>query len=153
MTQIERLQNNWMGWGGMAQEDKDLMRAINKARYGDILWRKTGEVRPKNDNVFRISSIYCISKDYQPEPEPPEHPGYVLRKVLSRNSFPPNSTAARSLSEAVDYGCCGYVFKEASNVMWNAPIAFVDKFKRLWRTGKEDREPATLGWVCFKEEG
>ena len=151
---IERLKKNLCQHGLLPAEDKAIMDDMLPE---NLQWLcEDGEW---NDTVVKIrndTKRYRINNSYQPEPDKPVFPGYELYEVKpSKGGYLQfrKDHYSWGLSSAPNHGCCGYVFKERLGIICGSPIAWAHSGDLSnGRTKGDDGKPATLGWVCFKED-
>ena len=160
MNQIERLKENDLGFYALPVEDKAIMEVISTENHKNIVYADAGAGwNMKGHKTLMPGGIYRIHRNYTPAPDKPVFEGYELCEVKpdddGRLRFAYGS-GTRPLSEAVDFGCCSFNYKEAPEILWHSPVAFTDGHGHLGsytnKTLISNWVPATLGWIAFKEE-
>ena len=157
---IERLKKNRVPWRWLCADDQQFIAELLDAQ---IVVLDCDDVWIEKCQRFAGRKIYRIHEDYNPEPDKPVFPGYVLCEVIPQMKHCVGQkgfifNGEYPLNEAVNFGCGGYVFKERLDVLWDSPIAFIDKGGAMYAQGNvqslrlDGVKPATLGWVVFKEE-
>lgn len=163
---IEALKHNWLGWGGLDKEDRDI---FEQTPYKEIIfsfndkWLRCGGSIGKNKG-----QVYRIHEDYNPKPDSPHFPGFVLCEVvggvyLAEPADPdtcPITAFPIPLHKAIDNGCVGYVPKEKMGGKWRFftswPLWINGRGGWVWGTSDtaiaHGFYPAELGWVMFKEK-
>ena len=160
--QIDRLKKHNTIFWRMPYDDRKLFVDMDEA--GDHILVRRGESKlvpkPINESLMALS-VYCIPEDYEPEPDTPVFPGYEVCEVRTSGDGQLWYTRLGKhspIDHAPRYACCGYVCKERLDIMMDRPIAFLtadgnflDSLHAPAISGHLYK-PATLGWVCFKEE-
>lgn len=162
---IERLKENLRTFERLTEPDRQLFCDLPAEC---ICWLNgLGEWRYKcSTESFSSLERYQIISSYQPEPDTPVFPGYVLCEVKPDSRgwlrfYTPTGTEHWTLDVAPRLGCCGYVPKEEIGgdfTMVNNPVFYVDKKRTCWsdllKGGMAENgwSAGVLGWVCFQEE-
>ena len=155
--QIERLKDNLRRYRYLSGEDQGLLQSL--ALENVVLLNNAGKW-VNCTNGGSPEQIYRIHKDYKPQPK---FPGMVLCEIeLGEESgckfFTHYKAGLTPLCEAVDYHCTGYNYLEAPDVLWDSPVAFVDKNGML-DSGvmpmqlEDGWKPATLVACAFPDGG
>ena len=159
--QIKRLQGNDTCYYALSVSDKKVLASAFESAM--LLYRHNGGWSLMVGAGFLSdSTTYRIHRSYKPEPDTPVFPGYELCKVepdedglLSFNHGKGKEYEA-FLSSAPNLGCCGYVFEEDLTTISTSPIKWKADNVVIGSTTaigiQNGNKPATLGWVCFKEE-
>lgn len=152
--QIKRLQGNLTEYKYLGTLDKQFLRDM-PTRYRFFLHpsgRWDGcDMGPLEGLVYRIH------KDYTPEPKKPVFDGYELCEVKVQDETKLRYVEYWGkivfLRDVLDFGCCGYVFKENRAQMFNSPLMFLcgDDGVLCYQL-HDNSKPATLGWVAFRSE-
>lgn len=159
--QIKRLQGNMLRTCRMSQSDKNFLATIPSDQLVYLGWSTGTWDSGLSNTDFTPDGIYRIHRSYKLAPDTPEFPGYVLCEVKPDSRgwlkfYLPNGTEHWTLDMAPRFGCCGYVPKEKIRneyIMLSSPICYIDSSLFTWSLVMDpDYKPATLGWVCFKEE-
>jgi len=154
----ENLKENIVVYGELSEGEQACFDkvGIKNCEYRD----NAGWLPCSGIGSFLSGDTYRIHKDYQPAPDTPVFPGYVLRRVRNGQyeEFPDGADSDwTNLSRAVNCGCVGGVFKEKGGVIMTSLCAFYsEKHDILLHSAndtqlREGFKPATLGWVVFKE--
>ncbi len=149
---IERLKKNETVFGELDTEDKQCIRKAgitNCEVRGLHHWSKPLEAGLLNSQTYRI----C--KDYQPEPDTPRFPGYVV--VIA--GWDSDIEKIIKNYKGIGKQFAGYVFKERIEGIYSYPVAWWKEHSsgnliasQICQEDIEDGfKPATLGWVVFKE--
>ena len=164
---IEKLKHNWLGWGGLDKEDQEI---FEKTPFQEIVYLTYDgkQFRCKCQISKNPTTIYQIHEDYNPVPDKPHFPGFVLCEVvggvyLAEPADPdtcPITAFPIPLHKAIDNGCVGYVPKEKIRDEWELfttwPVWVDGEGSWTYDVSKDDIAdgfyPAELGWVMFKEK-
>jgi len=155
---IKKLKKNLAVYHRLTQEEQAVYDAIPSEyklymdSFGAWVMADSGQI-PTNR--------YRIHEDYQPKPDTPVFPGYVLHEAFEATSgkwwFKKQDGRKEGIEYAIGYGCVGGVFKEKDGVIMNALLAFYSQKHDILLYSvtitelQEGFKPATLGWVAFKE--
>ena len=157
IEQIERLKKNLAQFGSLNTSDQCFFM---DAEDENVLVLKPDGEWVKDDNLQQDLAdksgkkiIYRIHRNYTPAPAKPVFEGYVLCEVKMMDGLMFDYEGKwRHLSEAIDFGCCSYVFKEDLTIMFNSPVMFVNARGHFSERLLDGYKPATLKFVAFKEE-
>ena len=145
---IEKLKKNLARYDCLGVESHECLEGVGKENtytlYGNGEW-----LRMQSGGPWHRETIYRIVEDYQPKPDTPVFPGYVV--VIAEW----DSDTAQIIKNYQGNGqqFVGYVFKEKPDVIVDTPIKWARDDGSLYskRETSHDFKPATLGWVVFKE--
>ena len=150
---IDKLKKNTVAWAFLPIEDREMFESLAPE---DIVWFNAGKIwETRRHGSFAVHRVYRIKSAYQPEPDTPVFPGYVLCEVIEalggRWWFVQQDGMKQCMDYAPRLGCVGGVFKEDTKKIWNSLIMWVGDGMWVSHADGDGREPATLGWVVFKK--
>lgn len=161
--QIERLQDNKATYRCLSGDDRAIFDGLNK-KIDTVYLDDNGEWLISASDAYSLGDRYRIHRNYQPTPDKPVFPGMVLRELKPESDskikgwgYYDDNRTWQWLSRAVDFGCCGYNFAEAPDILWNSPIAFVTDSGGIGLhctisdADVDGMKPATLKYCAFPE--
>lgn len=90
---IEKLKNNkWLAYGGLSEEEKEILNVAYKDGFVDVLLLIGGWHRKDQNSRLRNASIYRIYSKYNPEPEAEEFIEFDVERLGNDLIYKPSKT-------------------------------------------------------------